>query len=186
MATATKPPDVTPIEPPDGETLYEVVGGQITKKPAMGAYSTWVASALVLGLGSFVKTHRLGVVVGEMLFLIDPATDLQRRPDVAFVSNGRWPRARRIPDDAAWNVVPDLAIEVSPTNRAADVMAKTREYFQAGVRQVWVVYPSEALVYVYDTVMSVRILKAGDEIGGGELLPGLLLPVADLFVAEAE
>jgi Uma2 family endonuclease len=120
-----------------------------------------------------------------MLFRIDK--DLQRRPDVAFVSAERWPIGRRIPDDAAWDVVPDLAIEVvSPTNTAAEVLARVREYFQAGVRRVWVVYPNERLIYTYQSPTSVRVLQAGDDLDGDPLLPGFRLPLTTLFEDQAE
>src|SRR5207244_2037726 len=108
--------------------------------------------------------------------------------DVAFVSDERWPRARRVPDDAAWDVVPDLAIEVvSPSNIANEVVAKVGEYFRAGVQRVWVVYPKQPLVYVYESpTAAIRVLRVGDELDGAPLLPGFRLPLATLFEGEAE
>jgi Uma2 family endonuclease len=84
-----------------------------------------------------------------MLFRIDPARGLERRPDLAFISHERWPLERRAPMAAAWEVVPDLAVEVvSPTNTANDVQDKVRDYCRAGVRLLWVVYPLHGLVQV--------------------------------------
>ena len=155
--------------------------------PSMGAYPTWIASLLILPLGAFVRTQGLGRAVVEMLFRIDPAANLRRRPDLAFVSYERWPRGKRVPEDAAWDVVPELAIEVvSPTNLAEDLLAKVDEYFQAGVRQVWVVYPAAARVHVHESPTHIRVLGRGDELDGGPLLPGFRLPLAELFEAEAE
>ena len=88
---------------------------------------------LILPLGTFVKTQGLGRAVVEMLFRIDPAPNLQRRPDLAFVSYERWPRGKRVPEDAAWDVVPELAIEVvSPTNLAEDLLAKVHDISTRG------------------------------------------------------
>ena len=82
---------------------------------------------------------------------------------------------------------PRLAIEVvSPTNLAEDLLAKVDEYFQAGVRQVWVVYPAAARVHVHESPTQIRVLGRGDELDGGPLLPGFRLPLAELFEAEAE
>jgi Uma2 family endonuclease len=123
----------------------------------------------------------------EMLFRIDAAANLQRRPDVAFVSYERWPRSRRVPEDAAWDVVPELAIEVvSPTNLAEDLLAKVGEYLRVGVRQVWVIYPAAAQVHVHESPTHIRVLGRGDELDGGPLLPGFRLPLAELFEAEAD
>ena len=62
----------------------------------MDYYESILGSILVQILGPFVRTNQLGLVVGETLFLIDRQTDLQRRPDVAFVSYLRWPKQKRL------------------------------------------------------------------------------------------
>lgn len=164
------------------DVLYEVVNGQIVEPPPKAAYSTWLASVLAQSLGPFVQSHRLGSVVVEMLFLIDAGTNLKRRPDVAFVSRERWPAERRVPDDACWEVVPDLAVEVvSLTDKAEDLLAKIRENFHAGVRRVWVVFPKEALVYDYESPTQVRILERSETLEASSLLPGFQLPLTSLF-----
>jgi Uma2 family endonuclease len=166
----------------DEEALYEVVNGHRVELPPMSAYATWIASRLGQRLGPFTETHRLGTVVTEMLFIIDPERDVRRRPDVAFVAADHWPLDRDLPATGDWAVVPDLAVEVvSPHDLFKDVMAKVREYFQAGARQVWVILPEERHVYVYTSPTQVRTLTPADELDGGTLLPGWRLPVAHLF-----
>ena len=182
---------VSPAPPPStqvvDEPLYEVIDGQIVEKPAMGAPQVWIASILIAFLNGPAALNPLGRVVGEMLFTLDSTRKLKRRPDVAFVSYDRWPRRRPIPEGDAWDVVPDLAVEViSPSNRAVEVVKKVGEYFRAGVRLVWVVYPIERLVYVYRSVTDVRILQVGDELDSGDVLAGFRRPVRDLFEEEGE
>ncbi|AGA31555.1 Uma2 family endonuclease [Singulisphaera acidiphila] len=186
MATVTPPrPDVAPAPPANSDTLYEVVDGQVVEKAAMGAYPTWLASLLAQAMGAFTTAHKRGRVVVEMLFRLD--NDLQRRPDVAFVSHDRWPRGRQVPHEAAWDVVPDLAIEVvSPTNTADEIMAKVDEYFRAGVQRVWVVYPKARAVYVYESPNEVKILRVDNTLDGAPLLPGFHLPLALLFEEQAD
>lgn len=170
------------VEKSPDDVLYEVVDGQVVEKPPMGSYSTWVASFLQMTLGAFVVGHRLGNVVTEMLFRIDPARNLQRRPDVAFVSNERWPIAQRVPRESPWDVVPDLAIEVnSPSNRGEQLLKEIREYCRAGARRVWVFYPDEALVYVYTSPTQVWILQRSDVLDDEALLPGFQLRLDSLF-----
>jgi Uma2 family endonuclease len=178
------------VTPPDAladDALYEVVDGRVVEKPPTGAYSTLLASAFQDALSPWVRERQLGRVVTEMLFRINRAKELQRRPDVAFVSAEKWPLHRPVPNVDAWDVVPDIAIEVmSPSNSTAATQAKIRGYFKAGVRQVWVVHPETAEVYVYDSPKSVRIFERGDVLDGGPLLPGFQLPLAGVFQAEGE
>ena len=83
------------------------------------------------------------------------------------------PLKRRVPETEAWDVVPDLTVEViSESNSANAVARKIEEYFQAGVSKVWVVYPSTNKIYVYDSPTRVRILQLGDELDGERLFPG--------------
>ena len=65
-----------------------------------------------------------------------------RRPDFIYVSYEKWPTRRKRSKDAAWNIVPDIAVEVvSPSDIFSDVYEKVGEYFRAGFPQVWIVHP---------------------------------------------
>jgi Uma2 family endonuclease len=166
----------------NGDSLYEVVHGQCVELPPMGVYETNLASEIVVLLGTYGKTTGLGRAVCEMLFILNAGLGLKRRPDVAFVSYERWPRNRRVPRAEAWDVVPDLAVEVvSPSNTAEEILAKIREYFQAGCLRVWVVYSVEEQVYVYQSPTQPRVLTRKDDLEGEDFLPGFRLPLADLF-----
>lgn len=179
MATVLEPIAATPIA---DEALYEVVDGRYVEMSPMGAYSGEIASILSQYLGPFVRQHGFGKVVVEVLFLLDAARKLQRRPDLAFVSAERWPARQPAPDAAAWEVVPDLCIEVvSPTDRAEELLGKLREYFDAGAAAVWVVYPKEQVLHIFESFDRIRVLRRGDAIDGGALLPGFRLPLASLF-----
>jgi hypothetical protein len=39
-----------------------------------------------------------------MVFCIGPATNLQRRPDAAFISDAHWPFRKRVPDVPVWDM----------------------------------------------------------------------------------
>jgi Uma2 family endonuclease len=184
--TTTLEPRVAPA-PGDGDTLYEVINGQRVEPPPMAAFETHLTTVLVLALGQYLRERQLGRLEGEMLFRIDPASGLERRPDIAFVSFERWPRNRPVPRANAWEIVPDLAVEViSPSNIADDVARKIHDYFRAGVRLVWVIYASEFEVHVYTSPKQVRILDRADTPDGGDGLPGFPLPLAELFEEEGE
>jgi len=189
MATDLHTSETIAIHELDSETakFYEVVDGHIVENPPMGALESILANYLNALMESFVRSHQLGRLVIETLFLLDPIRGLKRRPDLAFVSTRRWPLKRRIPRTECWEVVPDLVIEfISETNVADNVLKKIDEYFEAGVSAVWVVYPGSSKVYVYDSPTQVRILRVGDDLDGGTLVPGFRISIAELLHADAE
>jgi Uma2 family endonuclease len=171
--------DLTEQGEPD--SLYEVIDGRIVEKMT-GVYEIWLATVVFGELDPYVEATTLGRVVSEMIFDLRPGVNRERRPDVAFISFERWARDRRIPQARSWAVIPDLAVEIiSLTNSADDVVEKLEEYFKVGVRQVWVVYPRQAKIYVYTSTTAVRVLALADEVDGGEVLPGFRLSVQGLF-----
>jgi Uma2 family endonuclease len=179
------PATSVPMTIPD-DMLYEVAEGKLVEK-TVGARDIEIAGILGQYLGMFARTHRLGRALIEFIFRIDKAKDLQRRPDVAFVSDASWPVRLRVPDVAVWDNVPELAIEVvSPSNTADHVQEKIHEYFAAGVRRVWVVYPRQQEVYVYASSTEIQVLQLGQDLDGGDLIPGFRLPLAALFEDDPE
>lgn len=70
---------------------------------------------------------------------------------------------------------------ISPTDKAFDVIEKVQEYFKGGVRQVWHVYSHTEQVFVFDSPASVRVLARADELTAEPVVPGLRMPMAELF-----
>jgi Uma2 family endonuclease len=170
------------VQTSDEDVLYEVVDDQVVELAPTGAYEVWIASVLGAHLATFVTEHQLGRAVQEMLFDLTVATGRKRRPDVAFVSFSRWPLTRRIPRTEAWEVVPNLAVEViSRTDSVDYIVDKIAEYFQAGVERVWVVFPSQEQVCVYESPTTVHILTRTDELSGDPIVPLFRLPLVELF-----
>ncbi len=140
----------------DDDILYEEVDGQRIEKRPMSYYAGIITSDLASKLSFHIRQQAPvpGKVAVEVIFRLPlpEGASRNRRPDLAFVSIDRWPIDRpRSYTDNAWDVVPDLAVEVtSPTDSAEDQLRKVWEYFQAGVRSVWVVYPKVLCIHVYD------------------------------------
>ena len=164
--------------------FYEVVGTQIVEKPQMGVFESGLANLLLELLGPFARANRLGQAFLEILFDLRPGVDRSRRPDLAFVSARKWPVNRRPPSGESWAMIPDLAVEVvSPSNSAAQVLGKVREYLQAGVQLVWIVYPTAGEIHVFDArnPSVLARLQMGDVLNAESLIPGFELPLATLF-----
>ena len=171
----------------EDEASYEILDGKRVELPPMGAYAVRVAFTLASAIEQFARPASLGRAITEALFRLQSEPNLQRRPDAAFVSFERWPKGRRISPGNAWDVVPDLVVEVvSPTNLAEEIPTRVRGYFEAGVRRAWVVYVHESLVYEYDSPRSIRVMGREDALDGGEVIPGFRLPLSDLFEGAEE
>src|SRR6516165_8616083 len=159
------------------EMLYEVIDGKRVDLPT-SPLSSMIASEIGQEVWQFAKSNKLGWVIYEALFLLPlKSRERQRRPDVAFVSFATWPRDWRLPDTDFWPTVPELAVEViSPNDLYNEVLAKLRDYFQAGVLLVWVVEPSARQVSVYTSPTDHRTLTEEHILDGGQVLPGFKLP----------
>lgn len=166
--------------------MYEIVNGQPMELPPMSILAVLVNTCLGLHLGNFVHARKLGRIVSEGMFILDAARKFQRKPDLAFVSATSWPLDRPLPRVGDWQVVPNLAVEVvSPNDQFEDVLAKVIEYFSFGVKCVWLVSPLSARVFVFESPHKVAVLGVGDELDGGELIPGFRLKLSELFESPA-
>jgi Uma2 family endonuclease len=58
---------------------------------------------------------------------------------------------------------------------------KLGEYFQAGVRLVWLVNPKTQTVHVYTAVDQLVLLKGDQALDDGDVLPGFSLSLFELF-----
>jgi len=167
----------------DNGDHYEIIDGVKVELPPMSADSQMLGSRLARHLSNFGIAKDLGEACAEILFKLPLKKDRNRKPDVAFVSYSRWPKGKPLPSTNVWNVLPDLCVEVvSPNDLADEIETKINEYFEAGVRLVWVVYPRQERFYVYDTPSQVRRLTRSDTLDGGVVLPGFQLPLTELFL----
>ena len=81
-----------------------------------------------------------------------------------------------------WSGVPDLAVEVvSRRDSYTEVEAKLIDWLEAGARMVVGVNPRKRTVTVYRSLTAIAILTEQDTLDGGDVVPGWLLPVRDIF-----
>ena len=164
--------------------LYEVIDGEIVECPPKSVEAVGCANDLTLALSNYGIAKNLGKAYTELLIQMPSPLDRDRRPDVIFVSFEKWPKGKRLPPDRSWDIVPDLCVEVvSPSDQADDLREKVAEYFEAGVPLVWVVYPQQELVDVYESAESSRTLMRKGTLTGGMIIPGFSLPLNQLFPA---
>jgi Uma2 family endonuclease len=165
---------------------YEIIDGEKVKMPPMSADSQVLASRVAFHLTTFGLKENIGEACVETLFKLPLPVDRQRKPDVAFIPYSRWAKDRLPPSTNAWDVLPDLCVEVvSPYDLAEEIEDKVNEYVRSGVRLVWVVYPRHGRIYVHERSGAVRVVQHTDALDGGDVLPGFRLPLAELFPAQS-
>ncbi len=169
----------------DDRPHFEIIDGKRVELAPMSILASRVASRLIRKMGFFLEVNPLGEALTETLIRLPLPVDRNRRPDLAFVSAQRIAQAPAQPgSDNAWDIVPELMVEVVSTHDLVEeLMERLDEYWAAGTQLVWVVYPTQRLVYVYESPRQVRILGVDDELDGGAVLPGMRIPIASLFPA---
>jgi Uma2 family endonuclease len=165
------------------EALYEIIDGKRVELPPMSILASRIAANILLFLSRHVFENGLGQVLSETLFRLPLPVDRNRRPDVVFVSAKTIAETpEQSGSDNAWAILPDLMVEVvSPTDRFEELVEKIDEYFSAGTKLVWLVFPTRKIVYVYESPRQVRILGEPDELHGGAVLPDFRIPISSLF-----
>ena len=159
--------------------MFELVDSTLVEK-TMGWRESLIAIVLGRLLSEFVETKNLGLVSGPDGFMRILKSQV-RGPDVAFVSWDRLPEGV-VPAEPVPEIVPDLAIEVlSAGNTYAEMSRKRREYFHAGVRQVWMADVSERTVAVYSDIMYYEMFDEHATLSGGDILPGLQISLSQVF-----
>lgn len=164
---------------------YELVDGILVEK-TMGQFESMAAMRLIIVLGAFVRTHRLGEVFGEAGFMkLKPG--LIRIPDVSFVSKTRLKAAKLRPGGPIVPLVPELAVEViSPGNTKQEMDQKLIDYFAAGVQLVWYIDPRTQTAAAYLGTDRCQVITAPGTLTGAPVLPGLTISLAELFAPPTE
>jgi len=165
---------------PETEDRDELVRGEVVREPLPGFGHGSVAVQIAWLLKTWVLDRDLGRVVDHCGFVLARDPDTVRGPDVAFV---RWERvAEGRTGGPFFDGAPDLAVEVlSPSNGAAEIASKVGDYLGAGARSVWIVDPERREVTVHRPGRGPRLLREGDLLDGGTVLPGFAVDVALLF-----
>jgi len=163
---------------PDDDKRYELDRGRLIVMPPPKPEHGLVVSRMDRFIGNHVDANHLGRVLAESGYQLSSHPDTVRAPDISFTSN-----ARLQPLTGEYlQVAPDLAVEVaSPGNTVDDMNQKIEQYFAAGVRLVWVLYPKTRTIYVYTSARKVTILGLEDTLEGGDVLPGFAVSVREIF-----
>ncbi len=160
---------------PDG--LYELIDGEIVEKvPTQehGVIATRIGARLLV----FVEDNNIKAHVAvEARFRPEGSRHNDRLPDISLQFSEEPPVSQ-----GAVTGMPDLAVEIkSPSDDIRGLREKAAYYLANGCRMVWLIYPEQRLVEVYQPEQDIQLLVVGDTLSGGKLLPDFALPVANIF-----
>lgn len=165
----------------DDEYRYDLIRGELIRMSPANYRHGILGMRIARKIADFADEHDLGEVPSSETGFV-----LARDPDVVLAPDAAYIRLDRVPPRDQQNrfaqLAPDLVVEVvSPSDLSRDVHTKVMEYLAAGVMIVWVVEPKTEDVTVYTPDRTARVYVTGDELDGGEILPGFKLPIADIF-----
>jgi Uma2 family endonuclease len=161
---------------PDAAHHSELVRGEVLRMTPPGYEHARIQSRLIQLLSEHVERRGLGLVLGEAGFVLTRDPDTVRAPDVAVLAPGEPRRAR---SGSYIEGPPFVAIEIrSPSDGPRRLAEAVHDYLAAGTALVWVIDPRARAIHVHRPGMPVLVLGPEDWLEGGEVLPGLRLPVA--------
>lgn len=100
-----------------------------------------------------------------------------RRPDVAYLTKEQIALTKQGEDE-----IPEFAIEIiSGNDKANKVEEKTIEYFKAGVKVLWLIYPDNKTVQVYTSLKQAQICTDDDICSAKPVLEDFEIKVSDIF-----
>lgn len=164
---------------------YEIIDGLPKEIPWPDAQEAAFANHLSLAINFHSIPSEIGVASMGILVKFPNAMDRYRRPDVIYIPYSRWTKGKAIPKGNAWEVLPEICVEVvSPSDEMNETLRKTEEYFKAGVSQVWLAFPEVGVVHIYKSFTEIVVFTRDQSLVCPELLPGFELPLAGMFPAE--
>ncbi|MHB2016716.1 MAG: Uma2 family endonuclease [Candidatus Xenobia bacterium] len=162
---------------PEQKPSLELIHGSVRVKSMPDFPHSEVQGEIVFALRLWSKSNG-GFTLPEQRFVLRVGDETHTLlPDVAW-----------LPQEQATNLVegplrvsPTLAVEVlSPRDRYGDVQEKVLLYLEAGVQIVWIVDPVARNVSVYHPGSALTLVITRGSLQD-PVLPGLILPLGDLF-----
>jgi Uma2 family endonuclease len=164
--------------PFEEDKRYELDEGELIEMTRPAYKHNRVLIRLTAKLFVFLEQNPIGEVLNsENLYALSPNT--RRAPDLAIILGDRHAElenAKVIP------IVPDIAIEVlSPSETHRMIFRKLRQYFEAGVKEVWLIDRETRTVEIWTSPNPPdHDLSIGDNLTS-PLIPGFVLPLEKLF-----
>jgi Uma2 family endonuclease len=164
--------------PFEEDQRYELDEGELIEMTRPAYRHNRVLLRLTARLFTHFESHPNGeVLLSENLYALSDNT--RRAPDAAIILGDR---AQELADAKVIQLIPDICAEVlSPSETTRAIHRKLQQYFQAGVKEAWLIHPEEKEVEIWTGPSLPTHALSGNQALTSPLLPGFRLPLADLF-----
>lgn len=165
---------------PEGPPYFQLIKGELFMSPSPNFYHQEIVGNLFTSLNAFVRKNQLGkVIVAPSDVELGQKNVFQ--PDIYFL--GRQSAA--ILTGQGPKGAPDLVVEVlSPGTAKLDLGPKKSVYAEAGVKELWVIWPEDRVLELYrpagKTEAPAQVLRAEDRLES-PLLPGWSIVISEIF-----
>lgn len=165
---------------PEGERA-ELIDGQLYAMTPPSRIHQKLVSELTQLLGRFLKANNVDCEVYPAPFAVNLDADGKNwvEPDLSIICD------KRKLTDRGCSGAPDFIIEIvspSPGSRKMDYSTKNALYFEAGVREYWIVDPAKerTTVYRYEEDAAPTIFSFEQEISVG-IYKDLFITISELL-----
>ena len=164
--------------PFEEDKRYELDEGELIEMTRPAYKHNIVMQSVLFELMLYFRKHKIGeALLSENLYALSPTTRFA--PDVAVILGDRRAEllnAKVIP------IIPNLVVEVlSPSETPRMVLRKLKQYFTAGVKEVWMIDPETKTAEIWTgPKLPEHELTVADSITS-PLLPGFTLALGELF-----
>ncbi|HYL36706.1 MAG TPA: Uma2 family endonuclease [Bryobacteraceae bacterium] len=153
----------------------ELIGGEVVSMGRGGAGHELVKANLIELLVDWTKQNQSYKLLSETTFQLDQHNS--PIPDVSLLSRSRIPS-----DMSGWfQGAPDVAMEVVSSEKAALLEKQIELYLAHGSKSVWVVYPEQRVVWIYDVSGNAKKFEQNQKLEDPAVLPGFSTPVSAIF-----
>jgi Uma2 family endonuclease len=166
---------------PEEKPALEYHDGVVRQKAAAEIQHSVLQILLCEWINRFALPRKLAVALPELRTRFAGASHV---PEVAVCAWGRIPRDARGRPRGPLPEPPLVAIEIaSPGQTRQQLAADCAWYVANGVLLALLVYPNEEALAVYRPGTAPERLSGADRLDFGDVLPGLVLDVGELFEA---
>ena len=163
--------------PFEEDKRYELDEGELIEMTRPAYKHNRVLANLQYAIQTYVRGNAVGeMLISENLYSLSSLT--RRSPDLAIILGDRraeLENAKVIP------IIPEIAAEVlSPSETPRMIHRKMKQYFEAGVKEVWLIDPESKEVEIWTALRLTHELSGDAEITS-PLLPGFALKLKELF-----
>src|SRR5579862_703345 len=164
--------------PFEEDKRYELDEGELIEMTRPAYRHNRVLRKLLIRVDNFLERTGLGEAqLSENLYALSPKT--RRAPDLAVILGDRH---RELWEAKVISIIPEIVAEVlSPSETPRMIHRKLKQYFEAGVKDVWLIDPEVKEIEVWTgRSLPARALTGADVLTSA-LLPGFALPLEELF-----